>query len=129
MVDFYPEDLEDFYSELRQFHDFVKSKFPLKLQFTHSELYEILIRDDLATVFPNVEIALRIFLTLMIINCSTERSFSKLKRIKNEQRSVMRQDRLDMLSLMSIESDVLRQIDVENIINDFIDLKCRKKIF
>lgn len=129
LVDFYPDDLEDFYPELKQFHDFIKSKFPSKPKFTHSELYESLIRDNLETVFPNVDIALRIFLTLMITNCTTERSFSKLKRIKNEQRSVMRQERLDMLSLMSIESDVLRQIDFEDVINDFSDLKCRRKVF
>lgn len=33
-------------------------------------------------MFPNVEIALRIFLSMMVTNCSGERSFSKLKRIK-----------------------------------------------
>lgn len=90
LVDFYPNDLEDFYPELKQFHAFLKSKFPAKPKFTHSDLYESLIRDNLASVFPNVEIALRIFLTLMITNCSTERSFSKLKRIKNEQVSCVK---------------------------------------
>ena len=37
--------------------------------------------------FPNIEIALRIYLSLMVSNCSCERSFSKLKRIKNELRN------------------------------------------
>lgn len=129
LVYFYPNDLEDFYPELKQFHAFIKLKFSAKPKFTHSDLYESLIRDNLASVFPNVEIAHRIFLSLMITNCSTERSFSKLKRIKNEQRSVMRQERLDMLSLMSIESDILRQIDFEDTINEFSELKCRKKVF
>jgi len=32
--------------------------------------------------FPNVETILRLFLCLMVTNCSSERSFSKLKRIK-----------------------------------------------
>lgn len=41
----------------------------------------------------------------------------------------MRQERLDMLSLMSIESDILRQIDYEYTINEFSELKCRKKVF
>ena len=65
----------------------------------------------------------------MITNCLTERSFSKLKRIKNQQRSVMRQERLDLLGLMYIESDILRQIDFEDNTEEFSELKCRKKVF
>ena len=115
------------YPELRQFQHYIKLQCPLKTEFTHSELYEILIRDKLESVFPNVEIAFRIFLTLMITNCSAERSFSKLKRIKSAQRSIMSQERLDMLSLMYIESDVLREIDFDDIVEDFIDRKNRRK--
>lgn len=36
----------------------------------------------------------------------------------------MRQERL-----MSIESDVLHQIDFEDVINEYSDLKCREKCF
>ena len=59
----------------------------------------------------SIEIALRIYLSLMVSYCSGERSFSKLKRIKNELRNRIEQDRLNSLSIMSIESDVLRQLD------------------
>lgn len=55
--------------------------------------------------FSNVEIALRI---LMVTSCSGERSVSKLKRIKNELRSAMQQKRLNSLSLLSIECDMLK---------------------
>ena len=78
-------------------------------------------------IFPNIEIALRIYLSLMVSNCSGERSFSKLKRIKNELRNRIGQDRLNSLSIMSIESDVLRQLDFSQIIMDFSHLKSRKK--
>lgn len=71
-------------------------------------------------------IALRIFLSMMITNCSGERSFSKLKRIKNELRSTMLQERLTSLSLMSIECDILNTIDFEEVINDFAHLKSRR---
>lgn len=88
-----------------------------------------MIRDNFASVFPIVETAFRIFLALTITNCSTERSFSKLKRIKNEKKSVMRQKRLYMLSLMFIESDILRLIDFEDIVDKFSEMKCKKKVF
>ena len=68
--------------------------------------------------FPNVEIAFRIFLTLTVTNCSAERSFSRLKYIKNPLRTTMQQGRLEDLSLLCIEADVLRKIDYEDIIRD-----------
>ena len=33
--------------------------------------------------FPNIEIALRIYLSLMVTNCRAERSFLKLGNVKN----------------------------------------------
>ena len=78
-------------------------------------------------IFPNIEIALRIDLSLMVSNCSGERAFSKLKRIKNDLRNRIGQDRLNSLSIMSIESDVLRQLDFSRIIMDFSHLKSRKR--
>ena len=54
--------------------------------------------------FTNVEILLRMYLCLMVTNCTGERSFSKLRRIKNAQRTTIGQGRLNMLTLMSIKS-------------------------
>lgn len=90
------------------------------------KIYQLLKENKIEDTFPNVEIALRIFLSMMVTNCSGERSFSKLKRIKNELRSTMLQERLTSLSLMSIESDVLKSIDFEEVINDFAHLKSRR---
>lgn len=90
------------------------------------KIYQLLKDNKIEDTFPNVEIALRIFLSMMVTNCSGERSFSKLKRIKNELRSTMLQERLTSLSLMSIESDVLKSIDFDEVINDFAHLKSRR---
>ena len=65
--------------------------------------------EELTDTFPNVEIALRIFLSMMVTNCTGERSFSKLTSIKNELRSSMSQKRLTSLSLMSIEIGLKRR--------------------
>ncbi|KAF2889113.1 hypothetical protein ILUMI_17060 [Ignelater luminosus] len=73
-----------------------------------SGIYHLLKKNKIEDTFPNVEIALRIFLSMMVTNCSGEHSLSKLKIIKNELRSTMLQERLNSLSLMFIECDVLK---------------------
>jgi hypothetical protein len=57
---------------------------------------------------------------MMISNCTGERSLSKLGIIKNELRSTIGQERLNMLSLMSIEHDILRGINFDGLIDDLI---------
>jgi hypothetical protein len=52
----------------------------------------------ISSVFPNVEIVMRIFLSTMITNASGERSLSKLKFIKNELQNRMMQPRLNKVS-------------------------------
>ena len=82
-------------------------------------MHELITNATLQSVFPNIEVALRLYLCLMVTNCSGERSFSKLKRIKNELRSRMREERLKGLTLMSLdlEHEVLREIDVTELID------------
>ena len=63
--------------------------------------------------FPNVTIiALRIQQTIGISNCEGEHSFSTLSHVKNHLRATTSQYRLDHLAVMSIESDLLRALDV-----------------
>ena len=45
--------------------------------------FQMLYTAGVYRAFPNTEIALRIYLSLMATNCSVERSFSQLKRIKD----------------------------------------------
>ena len=78
-------------------------------------------------VKQNVEVALRIYLVMMVSNCSGERSFSKLNLIKDRLRSSMKQERLVHLSLMSIESDILRELNYDDLINTFAASKARKE--
>ena len=57
------------------------------------------------TAFPNLEVLLRIALTIPITSCKSERSFSQLKLIKTCRRSNMLSSRLSGLSLMKINRD------------------------
>ena len=61
--------------------------------------------------FCNVCTALRMFCTLPVTVSSAERSFSKLKLIKNFLRSTMSQGRLNDLAMLSIEAELAKRID------------------
>lgn len=124
----YKNDIDE--SELTEECQFVKTLFmqdsdkPLNL--SHKSIYETLYRDGLFGTFPNLEILLRIYLCLFVSNTTDERSFSKLKYIKNYLRNTMGEDRLNSLALLSIESDILDKMNVEEIIDAFILAKKRK---
>lgn len=129
IISLYKNDVDSNLSnELVQFSEVIKiykndydAKMPNELIF-----YQILMNNQFKSTFPNVEIVLRIYLVLMASNCSGERSFSKLKLVKNRLRTTMNQDRLSNLIRMSIESDILRELNTEAIIDKFVQQKSRK---
>ena len=88
------------------------------LQFLHSY--------SLTEVYPNIEISLRLFLTLPVTVASCERSFSKLKLVKNYLRSSMGQKRLSGLSIMSIEYGIAGSLHYDDVIDEFAAVKARK---
>ncbi len=69
------------------------------------------------------------FLTIPVTVASCERSFSKLKMIKNYLRSTMGQERLSSLAILSIENEVANSVNFESIINKFASAKARKVTF
>ena len=85
-----------------------------------------LVKLKLAALFPNVSIALRIFLTLPVTVASGERSFSKMAQVKNKFRNRTKQDRLVSLSMLAIEYKMARTINFESIIDTFAHSKARK---
>ena len=82
-------------------------------------IYRLLVSNNLEAVFPNTVIVFRIYLSMMVSNCSGERSFSKLKLLKTHLRSCMTQERLNSLAMLNIETNVLRGINMSSLINDF----------
>ena len=80
-------------------------------------------------IFPNIHIAYRLFVTIPIANFEAERSFSVLKRIKNMYRATMLDERLSSLARLTIESELLRSIDYEDLIQEFAKLKIRNQHF
>jgi len=78
--------------------------------------------------FPNVYIAYRILLTILVTVATAEKSFSKLKLLKSYLKSIMLQDRLNKLAILSIESEVLELFDYKSLINYFTAKKARRLI-
>ena len=79
--------------------------------------------------YPNVSVAYRILLTMPVTVASAERSFSKLKLLKNYLRSTMLQDRLNGLAMCCIEKDILENIDLDIVLNDFASRNARRSFF
>jgi len=82
---------------------------------------------DLSISYPDVLSACLLFLTLPITVASAERSFSKLKLIKNYLRNSSCQDRLK--NILNIESKRTAELNIDKIITDFANAKARKKNF
>lgn len=93
------------------------------------EVLEYLVTNDLINTFPNLSVALRIFLTMPVTVAHGERSFSKLKIIKNYLRSAMSQNRLTNLAMISIEKDICEALDMTDLIKEFATKKARKVVF
>ncbi len=60
---------------------------------------------------------------------SAERSFSKLKLIKNYLRSTMLQERLTGISILRIENKIAIKLNLEEVISNFVEMKTRKVDF
>ncbi|VVC30442.1 Ribonuclease H-like domain,HAT, C-terminal dimerisation domain [Cinara cedri] len=129
LVSIYPNDLESSLgNEFIQFSSFVKIYVETRKDNEQWEifLYRIIVENNLQCTFPNIEVVLRIYLVLMVSNCSGERSFSKMKLIKNRLRTSMTQSRLSTLALLSVESDILRALDFSQVVEKFAATKSRK---
>ena len=78
--------------------------------------------------YPNVSIAYRILFTVPVTVASAERSFSKLKLLKNYLTSTMTQERLNHLATLCIEKKLLDEIDINTIIDDFVSQNVRRNL-
>ena len=92
------------------------------------ELLQFLLKNHLSETVPNLIILFRIFLTIGISVASCERSFSKLKLIKNYSRSTMSTLRLSNLAILSIEHKLTNEVDFDELIDDFAAKKSRKVV-
>ena len=83
------------------------------------QMFRLINESKFMPAFPNVSVVFRLYLCLMISNCSGERSFSVLKRVKNQLRLSMGQKRLNSLALLCIENKLLERIDTDDTMKSF----------
>ena len=125
-VSVYGSDVDDsFPNEMMHFIEFIgkeKNKCSADAKYT-------ILKANVISTFPNVTTALRNYLSLLCTNCSGERSFSRLALLKNQLRSTMSHDRLNYLAIMSIESDITKQLDYSDVIDEFANAKSRERCF
>ncbi|XP_058788983.1 uncharacterized protein LOC131662970 [Phymastichus coffea] len=129
LLDIYKDDLEsNLEMELLQFQEFCSDllEFDPEKSSREQAMYTLIIHKEVHESFPNVEIHLRMYLTIMISNCTGERSFSKLDLIKDVLRTSMTQRRLNYLTVMCTERYIVRQIDIDTLIRIFAKKKARK---
>ena len=68
-------------------------------------------------------------MTIPVTVATAERSFFKLKLIKNFLQSFMSQERLSDLALLSIEKERTKNFDFRKVIQQFGGAKARRKNF
>ena len=84
-------------------------------------------KNQLVDTFPNLFTCMKILITMPVTVAAGERSFSKLKLIKTYLRSKMSQNRLNALAMMSIEREISKQIDFNDIVNAFAAQRARRQ--
>ncbi|KAF0714401.1 zinc finger MYM-type protein 1-like, partial [Aphis craccivora] len=122
----YKQDLdESFENECVHFQSVLKlTTNPPK---TLLDMSKFIKEKQLVTIFPYVDVALRMFLCNLASNCSTERSFSTLRRIKNYLRSSMSSERLNSLAVLNIEATLTKSLNYSDVIKTFAAKQARKK--
>ena len=78
------------------------------------------------SVFPLTRECYRLILTVPVTVAKDERTFSRLKIVKNPLRTTMADSRLESLLLISCEKDITDSLSISRLAKDWADLKMRR---
>ncbi|ESO12022.1 hypothetical protein HELRODRAFT_158421 [Helobdella robusta] len=109
----FPNDLDDtLNTELLHLKSHLAALDQNAVPHTPIDLCKWIRLNDLQCVYPNVDIALRMYTFTPATNYSAERSFSCLRRVKNYLRSTMSEERWVLRFAPNIASDgeVVREV-------------------
>jgi len=130
LISVFPEfDKDQVFEETKRLRRHIKSaNITIKeaVLWEAKEFLQFILKWDFTESLPTISVILQYYLTICVSVASCERSFSKLKLIKNFLRSTMSEDRLNNLAILSIERKTASEIDFDNIINKFSSMKARK---
>jgi len=117
------KDIDAIQTELEILKEICKD---LSLTMTTNFLSIIEKCEEVKHILPLANNICRLALTAPVSVATNERTFSKLKLIKNHLRSTMTDNRLDSLMLLSIEKDILDTVDVSKIATQWFNIKQRR---
>lgn len=106
-----------------------------KMQFKYSTLADAKnllqsMQPEVHLMFNEVEKLVRLLLLCPASSCEAERSFSSLRRLKTWLRNNMTQERLNSVIVCHVHQDILDNLDIQKIANDFIGRSdIRKSMF
>ena len=92
----------------------------------HEDLLKFLLKYELTSMFPGIINLLKISLTLPISSAHDERAFSCLKRIKTYLRSKSSEKRLSNSECISINREILSNLETRKIQQPFLNSKTRR---
>ena len=94
-----------------------------------ADVLKHLCENEITSSYSKFVSAIVLFLSLPVTVATAERSFSKLKIIKNYLRSTMAQERLNALAVISIEVEEVRKLEIDKMIDIFAEKKARSSRF
>lgn len=105
------------------------AKYDLRDDLSVKEYFDLVLTKYgvLESDLTEVYLLFLLFFTLPVTTANVERTFSKLKMIKNYLRSTTGQDRLSGLALISIENEEAEKLDLREVINEFANKKARRR--
>ena len=83
-------------------------------------------RPGMNTFLSEIGIVLKLILVLPATNAQSERSFSKMKIVKDHMRTTMKQKRLNHLMVCSIYPEELDSLSICEIGNEFVNRNSRR---
>ncbi|TYH02430.1 hypothetical protein ES288_A09G140000v1 [Gossypium darwinii] len=113
---FYPEDFSQ------------QEKERLLYELKHYEL-DKLVESGNSVMYPLVDRLIRLILPLLVSTVSSQRAFSAMKIVKTRLRSKMEDDFLRSFLVVYIEKEIAEKFDINEIIDDFSEVKDRRVQF
>lgn len=113
------------------FQKFRNDNEPVKLE-SAVDVLAYLHDNGLVDLLPHFAKSVKILCIIPATSCTSERSFSALRRLKTYLRSTMGQSRLNSLAVISIErayANLVLNNDIEKIIDMFASRKGRASLF
>lgn len=118
LCEFYGVEEQKLKTELRVFHASFPSTSTLK------EMLKTLRDNSGQDIFPTLLEMIRTYATIPMSTATVERSFSKLKLVKDTLRSLCTEERLSDLLLLAIEKDIT--VNHSEVINIYRDMAPRR---